>query len=231
MRQAFSGLSWVRSKALPQISSFIYQHGGIERYKKGAVVIHAGKSYDKLSIITKGLLSKAIHNTSVNKDTAFSLLIPQRLLGTSYFMSRQKSNLIVRALRDTEIISVASDVVEEFMFKDPCFLKALHQQFSIDWESDLEGLASLSFFTPEEKLKILFKALLLSYEVNLKEEWAKLPVKLSNMEMAHVIYTTRLTVIRILNAWKSSDVYRQNGAERHISTSFLNDVYDWQAKS
>ena len=106
-------------------------------------------------------------------------------------------------------------------------MKLVLRQFSVDWESDLEGLAALSFFTPEEKLKILFKVLMLSYNADFTQEWLKLPIRLSYVEMSYVIYTTRLTVIRIINSWKTEGVYRQEGSDRLIKSSFLNDVYDW----
>lgn len=228
MRQAFSGLSWVRSRVLPEIYQVIKENGNIEKYKKGELIIPPRKRYDKFAIIESGLLCKAIYNNSINKNTAFSLLIPGRLLGTSYYMSTEKSNLYVKALRNTEIITVPFEFVDDLMLSDKRFMKLIHRQFSVDWESDLEGLASLSFFTPEEKLKILFKVLMLSYDTDFSQEWVKLPLRLSYTEMSNVIYTTRLTVIRIINHWKAEGAYRQEDQDRYVKSSFLNDVYDWK---
>jgi CRP-like cAMP-binding protein len=175
MRQAFSAYSWIRSKALPEFAKAIMDNGNIVTYKRNEVITKPGKIYDSISILCRGLISKAILNNTVNKYKANSLLIPGRVLGTSFFMSREPSNLMVKAIRDSVLVSVSFKFIEDKIANDKNFMAVALKQFSMDWESDLEGLAALSFYTPEQKLKILFKGLILSYEINMNTEWLKCP--------------------------------------------------------
>jgi CRP-like cAMP-binding protein len=134
----------------------------------------------------------------------------------------------VKALRDSALVSVSFKFIEDKIANDKNFMAVALKQFSMDWESDIEGLAALSFYTPEQKLKTLFKGLLLSYETDMNTEWLKLPLKLSYNEMATVIYATKCTVIRVMNHWKKLETIRTAKNELLLHRSLLEDVYDWK---
>jgi hypothetical protein len=46
--------------------------------------------------------------------------------------------------------------------------------------------------------------------------------------MATVIYTTKCTIIRIINHWKKLEVVRAAKNELLLHCSLLDDVYDWK---
>ncbi len=225
----YQAVPWIRYRAEKDIQQFLSEHGRLRVYEKGQCVMPAGEKYPYLSLIISGMLSKsfAVHNSS--KDFAMSVLLPGTMVGDFHFMSKRVCNLQVIALRESSLIECPHDTVEKAMFADYSFYRKIMNQLMLDMESDSEGLATITARPADERLKILMKILLVRYNVVPdKDGWYKLPVYMTHNEMSRIIYSTPLTVNRLLLSFKEDGQYiRGKSGERLVNIRLFDGIYDW----
>lgn len=228
MRMRYSAVPWVRYKADKDICRFIKEHGKLRTYKKGECIIPGGYMYPYLSYVASGMLSKSfdVHNST--KDFAMSVILPGSTVGDFYFMSRRICSLKIAALRETTLIECPHEVIEKAMLADVGFFRKVMNHLMLDMESDSEGLATITARPTEERLKVLVKILLVRYAVVPEDGWYKLPVYFTHNEIGRIIYTTPLTVNRLLLKFKQDGVYlSKNGRDRYFRAELFNGLGDW----
>jgi CRP-like cAMP-binding protein len=231
MRIRYHGFPWVRSKAGSELQKFFSDYGTLKHIPKGTPVFKGNEFYPNLSLVLSGLLAKFSEGFTfkeTSKVKAISLLLPGTVLGGTFFLSNRLSNIASTALRDTVLLDVKHEAVWEYVRTHHNFGKALVNHIMLDLESDLEGMATIIARPPEERLAVLFKILVLRYEVQNENGWFNIPVKLTHSELSQVIYTIPLTLNRILLEWKKRGLYRKEGTERYAHKSLFDNLYDWE---
>lgn len=228
MRMRYSAVPWIRYKAEQDISRFIKEHGRLHVYKKGECVIPTGVVYPYFSLVASGMLSKSFDVHKSTKDFAMSVILPGSTVGDFYFMSRRICNLKIMALRETSLIECPQEVLEKAMLADVYFFRKIMNHLMLDMESDSEGLATITARPTDERLKVLIKILLVRYGVAPENGWYKLPVYFTHNEIGQIIYTTPLTVNRLLLKFKKNELYMcKNSRERYFSFELFKDLNDW----
>lgn len=230
MRIRHTAFPWVRGKVASDIHKIFVEKGKLKNFRKGDYVVPAGGFYPNLALVVSGLMSKSFEVAGSSKCQAMSVLLPGAIFGESFFMSRRASNLAVRALRDSIILELGHDVIEGRMASNPNFLRRILDQFMLDTESDLEGLATLIARGHDECLKLLFKIFVVREKVPLTDGWYSVPLNLSHQEISRIIFVTPLTINRILHSWKKQGLYQRVGTNRFFRPELFANISDWKGE-
>jgi CRP-like cAMP-binding protein len=215
-------------RAAQEIRDILVKYGKVRQVEKDGCVVPAGGFYSNLALILDGLLCKSFEVKNSSKETAMSLMPPDAVFGESWFMSGRTSNLAVHALRESILMEVPHELVAELMQTSPIITRKFLNQFMLDAETDLEGLATLIARPPEDCLRVLLKIFIVRERVAPKKDWYLVPVNLSHHEMSRVVYTTPLTVNRILLSWKKQGLYVRRGNRRFVHKDLLVNISDWK---
>ena len=230
MRLRYYGIPWIRPKVDEPVKKFFMKFGKLRNYKKGENIFVGKEFYPYLSLLINGMVQKycahfQLQNTS--KDKAISIILPYSMIGDTFFMSNRGCYVSTTVMRDSVLLEVPHDTVWEYMFSNNSFNKTMIYNLMYDMESDLEGFANIVARTPRDRLLCLFKGLVVRCEAEEENGWYKIPVKLTHYEIAQVIYTTPLTINRILLDMKNEGYYKNENRCRYISKDLLDRLYDW----
>lgn len=228
MRIRHTAFPWVRSPLASELHTILVKHGTVRRVDKGACVVPAGSYYPALCLVVDGMLCKSFEVKNSSKDTAMSLILAGSMFGETWFMSRRASNLAVHALRDTMLIEVPHDFIEGVMQSNSVLFRKFLNQFILDTEADLEGLATLIARPPEECLRVLMKIFVVRYREEPRDDWYTVPVNLTHAEIGRIVYTSPLTVNRFFLSWKKQGLYRRDGKRRLVHADLLAGISDWK---
>lgn len=227
MRMRYPVMPWVRPDTDPDIKEIILQYGTIREYKKNEIVVPSFYMYPYLSLIVGGALAKGFIVQDSTKHFSHSILFPGSLVGTYYFMTKNITNLKIVAIRNATLIEAPHEAVYSHMMRNSAFMKKILNHTAMDLISDSEGLATVSSRPSEEKLKILMKILMIRFNVKPENGWYKVPFHLTHQEMSRVIYTTQLTINRIIMKNIKKGLVKDDSKGRYIHRDFFNDIYDW----
>lgn len=227
MRMRYPAFPWVRFAAAPEIREFLLRSGTIREYKKNEVVIPSFYVYPHFSLIVGGVLAKGFDVQGSSKLFSHSVLFPGSVVGTYYFMTKNITNMKIIALRNSKLIEVPHELVYDYMNKDKEFALKILNHTAMDFASDSEGLATVSSRPATEKYKILMKILMIRFNVKPEGGWYKIPFTFTHDELSRIIYTTKITINRILMDGTKNGFFRKEGRDRYIHKSYFDNIYDW----
>lgn len=101
-------------------------------------------------------------------------------------------NVLSRALSPSVVYVCSPAAYREMLLADPQVMALKLSHAILKEESTLEGMVANFTRPPEERLKMLFRAMLL--ESDSKEEWQLIPYRLSAQVIGEVIHLQRQTV-------------------------------------
>lgn len=231
MRIRYHGFPWVRSKADNDIQQFFIANGRLNHFPKGTRIFSGNDFYPNLSMVLSGIVGKfseVFRFKDTSKAKAMSILLPNTLLGGTFFLSDRPSNVASVSIRDTILLEIPHKYVWEYTRANHNFGKKLISHIMLDLESDLEGMATIIARPPNERLSVLFKILINHYDVCCEDGWYKIPVNLTHSELSQIIFTIPLTLNRLLLEWKKKGLYKKDGRSRYVHESLLVNLYDWK---
>jgi CRP-like cAMP-binding protein len=227
MRIRHTAFPFVRMRVAEDIHAILVKHGKVRRIDKDACVVPAGSFYPNLGLVVDGLLSKSFEVQN-SKEAAMGLVPADAMFGETWLMSRRASNLAVHAMRDTILIEVSHDCIESLMQSSSDLLRTFLNQFSLNMETDFEGLATLIARPPEDCLRVLLKIFIVRERVEPENDWYCVPVNLSHQEISRVVYATPLTINRTFLSWKKQGLYARKGNRRFVRKDLLHNISDWK---
>ncbi|ADD68853.1 putative transcriptional regulator, Crp/Fnr family [Denitrovibrio acetiphilus DSM 12809] len=231
MRLRYHGVPWIRPAVDQTVKKFFMKYGKLRNYRKGEMIFKGKEFYPYLSLIVSGIVSKYCENIlmqKTTKDKAISVIFHNSMIGDSFFLSDRTSNVSATAIRDCVFLEVPHETAWDYMFSNNDFNKKMIYSLMYDIESDLEGFANIVARTPKDRMFCFFKGLINRFEVGIENGWYRLPVDFTHSEIAQIIYTTPLTVNRLLLELKREGNYKKVKKVRFIRKNVLDNLYDWE---
>ena len=225
MRQVFNALPYILPVEDDKVINLCRKFGTLRFVKKGTVLKGGGEE-NRLFLLKSGLCMYMV-NYMFEKPRALGLLLPNRAMGDLTCISGEIVNVTTVAIRDSEVLVVPPKILLNAMRNDFDISISITKKIIQKQECHIEGM--LANFTMEhtDRLKIFYKALLLSYNVFSNENWLKLPIKLSNEELGKIIHATRVTINRIHLRWKEENFYKKENGNYYLAHGLFTNIYDW----
>ncbi len=227
MRQIFHAYPWVHPEEHPRIQAIYREHGRPLRVRHGEVIKHGGES-NRLFFLTKGLCAYYVA-TETARPTVLSLIIPGRVMGDITCVSGERVNVVTRALKDSELLTVPPTTLLQAMSLDPRMAVLAARSLIAKEESHLEGMVANFTLEPAARLKALLKVLILSYRAAVTPGWNVVPLLLSNKHYGSIVNLTRVSVSRLFSRWIDEGLVRKHTRQIEVQDRLFDDLYDWAA--
>lgn len=225
MRHVFHAFPWIHPEESFDIQSIYTKYGSLKCIKKGEILKNSYE-FNQLFFLEKGLCAYYI-NFYMNKPRVLSLIVPGRVMGDVTCITKDRVNVTVRALRDSEVLSISPQRLLSVIGSDQKHMLLLMQSIIRKQESHLEGMMANFLLPPEMRLKAFIKVMLLIFDADFVSEWRAVPLVLSHEEYDEIINVSRVSISRIFARWRKKGVMRNQGRILLIRSEFLSDVYDW----
>lgn len=225
MRQVFHTFPWVHPEEPQEIQAIYAKHGHLRRIKKGEILKNSYE-HNQLFFLRKGLCAYYI-NFYMDKPRVLSLIVPGRVMGDITCITKDRVNVTVRAMRDSEFLSISPQYLLDEVSRDKDKVFLLMQSVIRKQESHLEGMIANFLLMPEQRLQALIKTLLLTYKNAVVDGWNILPLVLSHEEYGEITNITRVSVSRIFSRWKQDGMMMSHGRTLQVHSRLFEGLYDW----
>lgn len=227
MRQIFQSLPWIHP-AEPELITGIYRkHGKHRHIRHGEILKHGGQS-PRLFFLEKGLCAYFVGGEVKNRPSVLSLILPGRTMGDITCFTKDRVNVVSKALKDSVVLEVDPFAVLEESKKNPDLMLQLGRLLIHKQESHMEGLLANYTLSAPDRIRVFLKALFLSYHLQVKpEDWNIVPLRLNNEQLALIVNLTRISVSKILSEWQERGLVKKEGPTLLVRKDLFNGIYDW----
>ncbi|MEI3144771.1 MAG: Crp/Fnr family transcriptional regulator [Dakarella massiliensis] len=139
----------------------------------------------------------------------------------------ERVNVETVAWRDCVVYAMPPRTLSEEMSKDPAFGKAVLADVTAKEESYIEGMVANFTLDPQFRLRTLFKVLITSYGIPLRDDWTVIPLLLNNSQYGQVVNLSRVSVSRIFSQWEVAGLIRKDRRSISVRKELFSDLYDW----
>ncbi len=80
---------------------------------------------------------------------------------------------------------------------------------------------------PEQRVKILLKAVLLHEHAGIGSDWMRIPYDLPAEVIGQTVNLTRQTVAQTIGDWRRAGLARRVGRHLEVLPTLFDDIYDW----
>ena len=80
---------------------------------------------------------------------------------------------------------------------------------------------------PEQRVKILLKAVLLHEHAGIGFDWMRIPYDLPAEVIGQTVNLTRQTVAQTIGDWRRAGLARRVGRHLEVLPTLFDDIYDW----
>ncbi len=227
MRQIFQSLPWIHPVEPEEITA-IYRKHGVRRHVRRGEVLKQGGQEPKLFFLEKGLCAYFVGGQIKNRPSVLSLILPGRTMGDITCFTKDKVNVLSRALKDSVVLEVDPFAVLEESKKNPDLMLLLGRLLIHKQESHMEGLLANYTLSAPDRIRTFFKVLFLSFRLHLKrDEWNVVPLRLNNEQIALIVNLTRISVSKILSEWQEQELLKKDGKTLLVKSELFDGLYDW----
>ncbi len=232
MRQVFTSLPYIPPREPALICRWIVTHGTIRHLAKGEVLKYGGEE-NRLFLVLDGLCAYYIAGELTGQPSIMSLLPPARTVGDITATAHTACNVQSRAVTPAMVMVCSPSSYREMLEEQPELMQLKLVHAIQKEESTLEGMVANFTLPPEQRLKILFKALALEAKAEAESDtqnsqgFTRLPFRLSDEVIGQVVNLKRPTVSRITNDWRRAGLMRKIGLDREVHDALFEDIYDW----
>ena len=181
MRQIFQNLPWVQPAVPPVIASLYERRGVLQKVKRNQV-LKAGGDNPKSFLLVRGLCVYRIASAIKGSSSILSLIPPGRSMCDISAAVDERVNVETVAWRDCVVYAMPPRTLSEEMSKDPEFGKAVLADVTAKEESYIEGMVANFTLDPQSRLRTLFKVLITSYGIPIRDDWTVIPLLLNNSQ-------------------------------------------------
>lgn len=230
-------MNFVTPFILPKVQGSIHrlfsEHGHTIHLKKGELVADTHKCLQNTYYVYHGTISQSYVNNCVNKCYLMSVL-PKGGVGGGYLnlFSDIKKPCYMSAIQKSTLFVINNDEIKETLKNDPKLYDDFVNYYAISHDTTIKTLASILYFSVEERLKILFMALLYSKGINFDtikdDKWVKIPYMLRREDIVNMTYSSTSVVNNILSQWNKIDyTKRECCKDFYIRPHVLENAYKW----
>ena len=217
--------------ALPEsLRELIFSLGKRVQYQKNQIVLHEHEKMDRFLYIEDGLFAQAIINYRMNKQLAMNLYTPGRLMGFLTFFTGRHTPRRIFTLENSAAICASHRSVMDALNQDFSLYKEMVRYCELADRSELNGMMGLFMLSADDRLRQLFVAILCAYGYIFerdKDEWVELPFMLKRADILKVIYTSQITLDRLLAEWVKKEYLRKENKKVYARTGNLYPIYQW----
>ena len=225
MRQVFHAYPWIHREEFLEIQTIYEKYGTWVSIKKGDIIKNSFEK-NQLFFLKKGLCAYYI-NFYMDKPRVLSLIVPGRVMGDITCITKDRVNVTVRAMRDSELLVMNPQRLLDEVCLNKDTIVLLMQSVIQKQESHLEGMIANFLLSPEERLKAFLKVLLLTYQNTIHEGWNSVPLVFSHEEFGEIVNITRVSVSRIFARWREDEMIMNQGRSLQVHASLFDHLYDW----
>lgn len=226
MRQIFQNLPRVQPAVPPVIASLYERRGVLQKVKRNQV-LKAGGDNPKSFLLVRGLCVYRIASAIKGSSSILSLIPPGRSMCDISAAVDERVNVETVAWRDCVVYAMPPRTLSEEMSKDPAFGKAVLADVTAKEESYIEGMVANFTLDPQFRLRTLFKVLITSYGIPLRDDWTVIPLLLNNSQYGQVVNLSRVSVSRIFSQWEAAGLIRKDRRSISVRKELFSDLYDW----
>lgn len=226
MRQIFQNLPWVQPAVPPVIASLYERRGVLQKVKRNQV-LKAGGDNPKSFLLVRGLCVYRIASAIKGSSSILSLIPPGRSMCDISAAVDERVNVETVAWRDCVVYAMPPRTLSEEMSKDPEFGKAVLADVTAKEESYIEGMVANFTLDPQSRLRTLFKVLITSYGIPIRDDWTVIPLLLNNSQYGQVVNLSRVSVSRIFSQWEAAGLIRKDRRSISVRKELFSDLYDW----
>lgn len=227
MRQIFTAMPYVPPKEPEPIVAWLREHATKRRISRGEVLKYGGEA-NRLFYLENGLCAYFIAGELTGRASILSLLPPGRTMGDMTASIGAQCNVLTQALSDSLVWVIPPTLFREAIFANPTLAQLKFHHAVLKEESTLEGMVANFTRPATERLKILFKALLLDASHPLADQpWQKIPYRLTDEVLGQVVNLARPNVSAILSHWRQEGLMKKVGNERWVHEALFQDIFDW----
>lgn len=224
-------IPWI-TPSLPQEFVEVFRRNGVSKiYKKDAILIDENHEMDYFLYIKHGVISQAVVNFNLNKPLAMNIFTDGRMMGYLNFFTKLNSPRRITCLKKSEILIITFDEMNSIIDSDFKLYKSFVAYCELCGRSELNGMIGLFTSSAEDRLRVLYTSILCSAGYDFKRcderDWVKLPFSLRRDDIIKIIYTSKLTLDRILAQWTKDGLTRREGKDIFVRPQNLKSIRDW----
>lgn len=235
-------IPWIVPKAAACLQDWICAKGERIALKSREVLQQETHAYDTVYFVETGVIGQAVVNAALyTKPLAMNLFTAGRVMGILNILTGIAAPRRLIALAPSVVYAVPHAKARPELDSNPALFKALAHYAELCSKSELLGMELLFTSGPEERLAMLFAALLLSEdridvhgtvlvhpENAVNAYAAELPYVLTRDAMRKVVYLSQITFDRLLASWsKQQHFVRTDGGRIRVDVRALTHALEW----
>ncbi len=174
MRQIFFALPYVCPREPARIADLIREHGTLRDVAAGEVLKRGGDA-NRLFLLEEGICAYFVAGATTGHSTIMSLLLPGTTLCDMTSSVGRRCNVETRAVQASRVWCTAPDFYERHVFTNPGLAVEKYHHAIGKQEATLEGMIANFTLPPEQRVKILLKAVLLHEHAGIGSDWMRIP--------------------------------------------------------
>lgn len=226
MRQIFFAVPYVCPREPEPIADLIRKHGTLRDVAAGEILKRGGEA-NRLFLLEEGLCAYFVAGETTGHASIMSLLLPGTTMCDMTSSVGRRYNVETRAIQTAKVWCTAPDFFNRHIFTDPALGVLKYQHAISKQEATLEGMIANFTLPPEQRIKILIKAVLLHEGTEFGTDWLRIPYTISSEVIGQTVNLTRQTVAQVIGEWRHQGLARRTGRHLEIMPALFDDIYDW----
>lgn len=228
MRLVFHSIPYVMPTEPVEIGHWMLANGQRRTVKKGETLKFGGEA-NRLFFVMSGMCGYYVAEDLTGRPTIMSLLPAGRLMGDLTTLVQTTCYVETKAILDSTVVECSPVAFREYLASRPDLESLSMRMVLKKQESVSEGLLSNFKRSPEDRLKVLLKVLLLEAGPFAPGEgWRRLPFRLTDEVLGQVIELTRPRVSNLMSKWVKDGLLRREGHDREFNVALFEGIYDWK---
>ena len=226
MRQIFTATPYITPKEPEEIASWCRAHGTKRSVAKGEVLKYGGEE-NRLFFVESGLCAYYIAGELTGQPSIMSLIPPGCTMGDLTATVHTQCNVLSKAIAPSKIYVCSPTEYREMLYSSTTMIGIKLKHAMYKEEGTLEGMIANFTLSPEQRLKVLFKSMLLHCDAFNGQLWVKVPFRISDEMIVQTVNLKRQTVSGITNQRKRDGMFKKIGLDREVNIHLFDDIFDW----
>ncbi|WP_446446453.1 Crp/Fnr family transcriptional regulator [Shewanella sp. 1180_01] len=211
-------------KVEKSIVAFIHRNGEQKVLQKGSV-ISKSLLLNKFIYLDEGLIFYAKRTNDYTRPKFVNAIVPERL--TDYHLLLEDKCTCCKQIiiaRDSKVTFIDKMLINSLSNSDI----ELFKKFMFSSNYFMERQTALAIFlltsSPEEKLVKLVFDILTVFEIDFKDEWLKVNIKLTRGEIAGILHISIIKLDLMLNTLRKKGLFKRVGNYMFFNKNLLEDL-------
>ena len=226
MRQIFFAHPYVCPREPERIAALIRQHGTMRIVAAGEILKRGGDP-NRLFLLEEGVCAYFVAGEVNPHPAIMSLILPGTTMCDMTSSVGRRCNVETRAIRRSRLWVTGPDFFDRHVFTVPELAREKYAHAIAKQESTLEGMIANFTLPPAQRLKVLFKAMLLHCGRFSEADPMSLPYAISAETVGQTVNLTRQSVTEILGDWRRQGLLERFGRDLVLKPALFDDIYDW----